>query len=46
VRFTVMAAVSYSIPVVQGRWTGKPVRLRRGPATVTGDARRTAIASH
>ena len=23
---------------VQGRWTGKPVRDRRGPATVTGDA--------
>src|SRR5829696_2489116 len=22
----------------KGRWTGKPVRIRRGPATVTGEA--------
>ena len=26
---------------VQGRWSGKPVRIRRGPATVTGEAHRT-----
>src|SRR3954452_11503387 len=28
---------------VQGRWTGKPVRIRRGPATVTGDAERRRL---
>ena len=26
---------------VIGRWQGKPVQLRRGPATVTGEVRRT-----
>src|SRR5215212_2268695 len=30
----------------QGRWRGKPVKIRRGPATVTGDARRTRERSH
>src|SRR3954469_24083094 len=28
---------------VQGRWTGKPVEIRRGPATVTGDAERRRL---
>ncbi len=32
-----------------GRWSGKPVRIRRGPATVTGEAtagRRSSAAGH
>ena len=35
------AARHGNIPAVQGRWSGKPVQVRRGPATVTGDAHRT-----
>src|SRR5689334_6629660 len=43
VRLTVMGSLlpRYRITSVQGRWTGKPVRIRRGPATVTGGAHRT-----
>src|SRR6476661_6640530 len=44
VRLTVMPGAGYSMGPRQGRWTGKPVRNRRGPATVTGDADR--IRSH
>src|SRR5690349_18911930 len=45
VRLTAMAAGHGNIPAVQGRWTGKPVRNRRGPATVTGDTPRTWAAA-
>ena len=41
VRFTVMACLVYHARR-PGRWSGKPVRIRRGPATVTGEAHRRA----
>ena len=41
VRLTVTGRAGYSMGSVHGRWTGKPVRIRRGPATVTGEAHRT-----
>src|SRR5688572_11202625 len=41
VRLTVTGRAGYSMGSVNGRWTGKPVRIRRGPATVTGEAHRT-----
>ena len=41
VRLTVMAlCATVTSRAVQGRWSGKPVQVRRGPATVTGDAHR------
>src|SRR5215218_6300620 len=49
VRFTVIGRPRLDLSVDQGRWSGKPVRIRRGPATVTGDALRMrlyAAASH
>ena len=36
VRLTVTLGDSYSMGAEPGRWSGKPVRIRRGPATVTG----------
>src|SRR5450755_464770 len=51
VRLTVMGsprsvAERYDGAVI-GRWQGKPVQYRRGPATVTGEVRRTrASAGH
>src|SRR5215210_9473066 len=44
VRLTVMrlGRTVTSVPV-QGRWTGEPVRIRCGPATVTGDAERRRL---
>ena len=41
VRLTVTRASNGNIARVQGRWSGKPVQVRRGPATVTGEAPRT-----
>src|SRR3954470_23674732 len=41
VRLTVTATTECRMAPFRGRWTGKPVRFRRGPATVTGDAPRT-----
>src|SRR5689334_12082921 len=38
VRLTVIPGPGYSMGLRPGRWTGKPVRIRRGPATVTGEA--------
>jgi hypothetical protein len=45
-RVAVSVAERYDGAVI-GRWHGKPVRIRRGPATVTGEVHRTrASASH
>src|SRR5918995_6667360 len=41
VRLTVIARWGGYHAARPGRGTGKPVRIRRGPATVTGEAHRT-----